>query len=229
MEAIDDVRVLTNRSSGKMGYAVARAALEAGCRVTLVSGPVALAPPAARRGALRLVRVESAREMAAAAIPAFRRCDLAFHVAAVADFRPAARIRGKLKKGRALSSGGGVVRLALVANPDILWSCGRIKHEMQILVGFALESADGERNARAKLRAKNLDFVVWNDPSALNADRSNVTVLGRDGERIPLRGHKSGIGRRLVALALQRWQRRSHETHPRQRTQRTRRRPRRRA
>jgi phosphopantothenoylcysteine decarboxylase/phosphopantothenate--cysteine ligase len=150
--------------------------------------------------------------MAAAAIPAFRLCDLAFHVAAVADFRPASRLRGKLKKRRALAAGGGRVRLALVANPDILWSCGRIKHERQILVGFALEAANGERNAREKLREKNLDFVVWNDPSALNADRSNVTVIGRDGERVALRGRKSGIGRRLVALAIQRWQRRSHET-----------------
>jgi phosphopantothenoylcysteine decarboxylase/phosphopantothenate--cysteine ligase len=205
VEAIDDVRYISNRSSGKMGYAVAAAACEAGCDVTLVTGPVSLSLPNACGGRLVAVRVESARDMAAAALAAFARADIAFHVAAVADFRPAKRVKGKIKKKRALRAGRGRVRLELVPNPDILWSCGKVKRDRQILVGFALEAAGGEANALEKLRDKNLDFVVWNDPSSLNAERANVTVLGRNGERIPIHADKARIGRKLVSLALTRW------------------------
>lgn len=210
-EAIDDVRYISNRSSGKMGYAIASAALDAGCAVILVTGPVSIARPANIGGRLRVIDVESASEMAAAAIPAFRNCDIAIHVAAVSDFRPKHRIRGKLKKRQALAAGRGRLQLELVANPDILRSCGRIKHKGQVLIGFALESSDGVQNARAKLHEKNLDFVVWNDPSALNAARSNVTVIGRNGERLPIRDHKSKIARRLIALALERWRQQSQK------------------
>lgn len=188
-----------------MGYAVAQAALDAGCNVTLVSGPVAMDPPRAVRGKLQLLHVETAREMAAAAIPAFAKCDIAFHVAAVADFRPATRIRGKLKKQAALEAGDGRVMLQLVANPDILRSCGNIKHKGQVLVGFALESSNGVRNAIKKLKEKNLDFVILNDPSALNASVSNVTVIGRDGLRLPICDHKTKIARRLVEIAIEQW------------------------
>jgi phosphopantothenoylcysteine decarboxylase/phosphopantothenate--cysteine ligase len=204
-----------------MGLAVAEAAIRAGCEVTIVLGPVPVAAGAAprepRRPRFRILPVESAREMAAAAIPAFRNCDIAFHVAAVADFRPASRVRGKIKKRAALAAGKGRFLLELVPNPDILWSCGKIKRKGQILVGFALESVDGERNARSKLREKNLDFVVWNGPSTLNADRANVTVITREGKRTPIRGTKAAIGRRLVALALARWHQSQHATQPTQR------------
>jgi len=211
-EPIDRVRYLTNRSSGRMGYAVAAAALAAGCDVDLVTGPVELEPPKAPKGArLTVHRVETARQMRAAALPAFRGCDLAFHVAAVSDFRPARFVRGKLKK-RDLAARGGALVLELVPNPDILWECGQRKHQRQLLVGFALEAADGVRNALLKLREKNLDFVVLNGPSALNATRADVTVLARDGERISIRAEKSRIGGQLVALALERWRRQLHKT-----------------
>jgi len=192
-EPIDAVRFVSNRSSGKMGYAIAVAALEAGADVTLVSGPVALdAPPGAR-----VVRVETAREMHRAALAAFARCDLAFHVAAVADFRPANPLRGKLKK-----EGRGSLVLHLAPNPDILLECGRRKRAGQILVGFALEASDGERNARSKLRRKNLDLVVLNAPSALDADATSVLVLGRDGARRALVGRKGAVAQALVRMVF---------------------------
>ncbi|MFN0207862.1 MAG: phosphopantothenoylcysteine decarboxylase [Planctomycetota bacterium] len=215
-EAIDDVRYISNRSSGKMGYAVAAEACEAGCDVTLITGPVSLPIPNTGRARFRVISVESACDMADAAIPAFRNADIAFHVAAVADFRPAKRVRGKLKKKQALKDGNNRVTLELIANPDILWSCGQIKREGQILVGFALEASNGERNAREKLRQKNLDFIVWNDPSALNNDRANVTVLGREGERIPIRDTKSRIAKRIVSLALERWRHLQQQQIPKQ-------------
>lgn len=193
-----------------MGYSVAQAALDAGCSVVLVTGPAAATPPRPRKQ-LKTIAVESAREMAAAAIPAFKNCDIAFHVAAVADFRPAVRFRGKLKKQRALEEGAGRLLLTLIPNPDILRSCGNIKHNRQVLIGFALEVSNGKQNAIQKLKEKNLDFVVWNDPSALNADRSNVTVIGRDGERIPIRDHKAMIAKRLVDIAIRRWRHRQQQ------------------
>lgn len=192
-----------------MGLALAEAAAAAGARVSVVLGPVERSIAAAfRRAAVDVVEVETAREMARAAIPRFRRCGVAFFAAAVADFRPWRRVRGKIGKRRALADGRGRFSLTLVPNPDILWSCGRVKREGQILVGFALESADAERRARGKLREKNLDFVVCNAPSALNAARSDVTVHFRDGGRLRLRGTKAAIGKRLIGLALERWQRR---------------------
>ncbi len=198
-----------------MGYAIARAALEAGARVTLVTGPVALALPAApprSGGRLRVLRVETARQMRAAALPAFRSCDVAFHVAAVADFRPARVVRGKIKKSAPPRAASGRIALDLVPNPDILAECGRRKRPGQVLVGFALEASRGERNARAKLRAKNLDLVVLNGPSALNAAHAEVTVLAREGDRRSMRAPKHRIARTLVRLAFDRWLRQSRAT-----------------
>lgn len=192
-----------------MGLAVARAAAARGA-VTVVLGPVDGAiEPRFRRPGIDVIPVESAREMARAVLPRFRRCDIAIHVAAVADFRPAARVRGKIKKGTVLAGGRARYVVELVENPDILWSCGQVKRERQVLAGFALESADAERHGRAKLLAKNLDFVVCNAPSTLNAARADVIVLTRDGGRHRIRGSKAAIGRRLVSLALELWHRRS--------------------
>lgn len=213
-EAIDAVRFISNRSSGRMGYAVAEAALAAGCDVTLVTGPVSLAPPTGGRGGtdprgrLKVVQVVTAREMARAAIPAFRKADMGFYVAAVADFRPRITARGKLKKRDIATGSDGVFTLEMVANPDILWSCGKIKHKGQVLTGFALEARNGAANATAKLIEKNLDFVVLNGPAALNSDRSIVTVIDRDGGRILMRDRKSRIAARLVRLAIEKWRHR---------------------
>lgn len=172
-EYIDPVRFLSNESSGRMGFALARRAAELGHRVTLVAGPVHLeTPPGVRR-----VDVMSARDMLKATQRAFREADALFMAAAVADWRPARRLSGKWRKK---DEGGDEASIALVKNPDILATVARTKGSRTV-VGFALETADGIRRAKRKLERKGADFIVLNDASALNAARSSVTILSSDG------------------------------------------------
>jgi phosphopantothenoylcysteine decarboxylase/phosphopantothenate--cysteine ligase len=187
-EYLDDVRYLTNGSTGRMGYAIAAAAAAAGHRVVLVSGPTELSTP----DGVDRIDVVSAREMHDRARAAFADCDIAFGVAAVADHRPARRAVGKPPKH------DGPLSLELVPNPDVVASLGR--HALglrasKVVVGFALESfaerpaADGSsraaalERARAKLERKGLDLIVLNAPSALGGERSQVTVLAADGRQ----------------------------------------------
>lgn len=176
-EPIDPVRYLSNHSSGKMGYAIARAALAAGHRVTLVSGPTCLTPP---EGAA-LHSVTTAIEMRDVVIGLAGTMDCAILAAAVADFRPAEFSPGKIKK----SEVGGMT-LRLVRNPDILAELGAMQTR-PLLVGFAAETTRLVANARIKLAAKNCDLIVANsvDPagSVFGSDSNTVTVLGRDGQR----------------------------------------------
>ncbi len=192
-EPIDPVRGLTNRSSGKQGYAVASALAELGARVTLVSGPVALtAPPGVAR-----VQVESAREMLAAveaALPA----DVAVMSAAVADWRVDGVASGKLKKAP-----GGPPSLALIENPDILAAVSAPgPRRPRLVIGFAAETADLEANARAKLSRKGCDWIVGNDVSGevFGAEANAVTLFTRDGdaEAWP-RQSKAEVARKLAA------------------------------
>lgn len=190
-EPWDSIRYLSNRSSGRMGYAIAEAAGTLGHEVTLISGPVALQPP---KG-VRFLPVTTALEMEKACKRMFSQVDAVIMAAAVADFRPARRVAGKLKK-----EGSRILSLRLVKNPDILLGLGRRKGSRK-LIGFALEAADGLANARGKLRRKNLDFIVLNGPGALEGERASVTVFGRDGSRRDWKSvTKQEIGRRLVAL-----------------------------
>lgn len=172
-EAIDPVRFVSNRSSGKMGYALASALARRGARVVLVSGPVDLAPP----WGAEVVRVETAAEMRRAVLDARQGAAAIFMVAAVADFVPAAA-PSKIKKA------GGPLVLTLEAGPDILAELGREKGSV-LLVGFAAETDDMLANARAKLEAKNLDFIVANDVAradvGIGAERNAVTILDRSG------------------------------------------------
>lgn len=174
-EAIDPVRYLSNRSSGKMGYAIAAAAARRGAEVVLVSGPTEIAPP----GGVRLVRVETASQMREAVLEARGGAHAIFMVAAVSDYVPAAA-PSKLKKT------GSALTLVLDEGPDILAELGRMKGET-ILVGFAAETDDLLRNASDKLSRKNADFIVANDVSApglgFGSDRNAVTVLDRRGGR----------------------------------------------
>lgn len=189
-EHLDDVRFISNPSTGKMGYAVAAAAAEAGHHVVLVSGPVDLAPPPG----VRLIRVVSAVEMRDAVASAFADCDCLVMTAAVSDYRPATRLAGKLKKTSE------TLDLKLVRNPDILAEFGAKKGRRRI-VGFALEAEDGERNAVAKLRAKHMDWVVLNSPTAFGAERADVTILARNGERTVLEGtSKLDIARKIMDI-----------------------------
>jgi phosphopantothenoylcysteine decarboxylase/phosphopantothenate--cysteine ligase len=202
-EPIDPVRMLTNRSSGKQGYAIAGALAELGGRVTLVSGPTALATPA---GVTR-VDVETAREMEAAcrrALPA----DAAVCVAAVSDWRPDAVFPVKLKKGPA-----GPPAVTLVENPDILADLSAAgPRRPALVVGFAAETNDLEANARAKLARKGCDWIVANDVRELGpgggvmgGDENEVLLLDATGvERWPRAG-KAEVARRLaqrIAAAL---------------------------
>jgi phosphopantothenoylcysteine decarboxylase/phosphopantothenate--cysteine ligase len=179
-EALDPVRFLSNRSSGKMGYALAGAARRRGARVVLVSGPVALAPP----WGVEIVAVHTAAEMRRALLEAAREADAVFMAAAVADWAPEAAPR-KIKKGEA------GLTLTLDRTPDILSELGRSRGKAT-LVGFAAETDDLLANARAKLESKNLDFVVANDVSGtdrgMESDRNAVTVLSRSGDvrEVPL-------------------------------------------
>jgi phosphopantothenoylcysteine decarboxylase/phosphopantothenate--cysteine ligase len=192
-EPIDPVRVITNRSSGKQGYAIAAAAAALGARVTLVSGPTALAaPPGVTR-----VAVETALEMLAAcqaALPA----DAAVCVAAVADWRADEVLQVKLKKTAA-----GPPTLRLMENPDILATLAASGPARPLLVvGFAAETHDLEANARAKLARKGCDWVVANDVSAegiMGGDENEVLLVFPQGlERWP-RASKAEVARRLVA------------------------------
>jgi phosphopantothenoylcysteine decarboxylase/phosphopantothenate--cysteine ligase len=172
-EPIDPVRGLTNRSSGKQGYAIAAALADLGAEVTLVSGPVALSAPAG----VRRVAVETAREMQAAvqaALPA----DIAVMSAAVADWRVDGVATGKIKKAP-----GGPPSLALIENPDILAGVSAAgAGRPALVIGFAAETTDLDANARAKLSRKGCDWIVGNDVSGdvFGADANAVTLFTRD-------------------------------------------------
>lgn len=193
-ERIDPVRYLSNDSSGKMGFAIAAAAVAAGHEVTLIAGPVVLETP---KGVKR-IDVESAREMLAEMRSAFPECDTLFMAAAVCDFRPARRLRGKWRKK---DVGQERASLELIPNPDILGSITRRKGD-RLVVGFALETSDGLRRAKEKLERKRMDYVVLNGPSALNAAKTSVKILGRDGSQRDLVGRtKSAVAKVLVGLS----------------------------
>ncbi|RJQ85523.1 MAG: bifunctional phosphopantothenoylcysteine decarboxylase/phosphopantothenate--cysteine ligase CoaBC [Desulfobacteraceae bacterium] len=175
-EAIDPVRFITNPSSGKMGYAIARAALMRGAQVTLVSGPSALTPPLNAR----VLQVTSASEMAAAVLAEMDRHDIVIKTAAVADFRPASVSDLKIKKEQAGLS------IQLERTQDILKAVGERKQN-QILVGFAAETHDMDAFATEKLKAKNLDMIVGNivggADAGFNADTNRAIVYFKNGTR----------------------------------------------
>ncbi len=184
-EAVDPVRYLTNRSSGKQGYAVAQAALDAGAEVTLITTVESLPLPA---GAER-VMVESALELKDAVLTASAHADILVMAAAVADFRPAQAATHKIKKEE------GVPTISLAANPDILLAVAEQRREVGrpiVTVGFAAETDNLLEHAQSKLERKALTFIVANDVSAADAgfavDTNRVTLLGVDGwsETLPL-------------------------------------------
>jgi phosphopantothenoylcysteine decarboxylase/phosphopantothenate--cysteine ligase len=171
-EKIDPVRYLTNRSSGRMGYALAEAALRRGARVLLVSGPTALTPP----GAAEVTRVESAEEMRDAVLRLLPQASIVIKTAAVSDYRPKVAVGQKIKRK-------GPMSLDLEATPDILKELS-VKKDAQIIVGFAAETENVLENARQKLVAKNLDAIVVNDVSregiGFDSERNAVTIITRE-------------------------------------------------
>ena len=201
-EAIDPVRVITNRSSGKQGYAVAAEAAARGADVTLVSTVDRPVPPG-----VTVVPVASAADMQAAVVPRAPEADLVVMAAAVADFRPARVAGAKIKK----ADDGSVPELALERTHDFLVDLGRTKPPGQVLVGFAAETDDVVANARTKLERKRLDLIVANDVGApgvgFEHDTNAVTILRADGsQRAVALADKRQVARAIVdeVVALRR-------------------------
>ena len=173
-EYIDPVRFISNASSGKMGYALARAALKGGHKVTLITAPTCQKPPSAAK----LVNVETAAQMFGAVKKHFARCDCLIMAAAVSDYTPARPSGTKIKKS------GKSMTIKLKPTADILkWAgkqkqlnCQRAKEKRKIVVGFALEDKAVRVRAEKKLKNKNLDMIVANTPAAIGADKSNVQI-----------------------------------------------------
>jgi phosphopantothenoylcysteine decarboxylase / phosphopantothenate---cysteine ligase len=195
-ERIDPVRYLTNRSSGKMGFAVAAAAHEAGAHVTLVTGPVQLPTPA---GVTR-INVESARDMYAAVHRHIADADVFIAAAAVADYQPVKVAKQKIKKD------GGAIKLDLEPAPDIVKSVADMA-KRPLVVGFAAETNDVEQNARAKLKRKNLDMIAANQVGeglAFDCEDNALTVLWPGGKIEVARAPKLQVARELIALIAKR-------------------------
>ena len=190
-EPIDPVRYISNRSSGKMGYAIAEAAIEAGHDVVLISGPVNLDRPTAAK----LVSVSTSQEMFDAVHNHIPDCDVLVMSAAVADYKPTTASKQKLKKSDMTLS------LELVPTRDILASLAKQDRKF-LVVGFAAETENVEANAIKKLREKNCDVIVANDARiAMESDENEVTILFRDGEKKKItRGSKTIIARELIKI-----------------------------
>jgi phosphopantothenoylcysteine decarboxylase/phosphopantothenate--cysteine ligase len=193
-EPVDPVRYLANRSSGRQGHAIAAAAAEAGARVTLVSGPVAIADPPG----VTVVKIETAREMLDAVLAALP-ADVAIMAAAVADWRPARESIGKIKK----DGSGRTPALELTENPDILATIGQ--HESlrpRLLIGFAAETDDLLQNARKKLDRKGADLILANDVSPetgiMGGEENAIRVVSRTGVEDWPRLAKSDVARKIV-------------------------------
>lgn len=198
-EALDPVRYISNHSTGKMGFAIAEACIEAGARVTLVAGPASLPTPA------RVARVDvlSATEMLAAVQAAVAGSDIFIATAAVADYRPVQVAAQKIKKSAE------TLTLDLVRNPDIVAAVAARK-DRPLVVGFAAETEKVVEHARDKLQRKRLDMIVCNDVArsdiGFRSDDNAVTVIWSEGARMLEKASKSTIARQLVQLIAERLQ-----------------------
>jgi phosphopantothenoylcysteine decarboxylase/phosphopantothenate--cysteine ligase len=199
-EPLDPVRFLGNRSSGRQGYAIARAALARGAEVTLISANAALADPAGAK----VVRVGTAEDMKLAVEDVASSADAIVMAAAVADFRPAVRAEGKIKKGNADPA-----PVALVRNADILAEISTTRRRPgQVIVGFAAETDDAIANGRAKLAAKRCDLIVVNEVGehrTFDSEHNAATILGADGsETVVEHGSKDALGHAIWDLVVAR-------------------------
>jgi phosphopantothenoylcysteine decarboxylase/phosphopantothenate--cysteine ligase len=201
-EPIDPMRYISNRSSGRMGYALAEACVEAGAKVTLVSGPVCLPTPER----LTRIDIETAAEMLAAVESKLGECDIFISTAAVADYRPAQMAEQKLKKSDE------VISLELARTEDVL-AMVAARDEAPFTVGFAAETENIIENAQGKLQAKGLDMIAANkigktgsgEPLGVESEDNALRVFWPGGEQDLPRAHKSQLARQLVALIGQRY------------------------
>ncbi len=187
-EYLDDVRYLSNASSGRMGYALAEEAVSRGHQVVLVTGPVDIAPPEG----CELCPVQTTDDMRLACESAFPDCDGVIAAAAVCDYKPLHRVAGKIAKT------GGPITIEMIETDDVLAGLGRQK-DGRWIVGFALEAANSRENALQKLRAKNCDVVVLNGPSAIGSLSNSVELIDATGKPIASwNGSKTDVARELI-------------------------------
>lgn len=196
-EYLDSVRFISNASSGRMGYALAEAAVRGGHEVTLVSAPAAVEAP---KG-VKLIKVESAGEMFAAVKKYFNWCDCLIMAAAVSDWTPVKRAKKKIKKT------GKSITIKLKPTADILkWAGREIKNQIsniknkKLLVGFALEDKNLRANAEKKMRAKGLDVIIANEPAAIGAERSEVQIKTVSSRWKKMLGSKRVIAEKVTSL-----------------------------
>jgi len=198
-EALDPVRYISNHSSGKMGYALAQAAIDAGALTTLVSGPVTLAAPEHAR----IRQVESAQQMLEQCLELTAECDIFIACAAVADYRPTTIEARKIKKGPRQ------ITLELERNPDIVAAVAACENR-PFTVGFAAETNDLLAHARDKMERKGLDMIVANDVSdrsiGFNSDNNEATVLWAGGEQEMALTGKGAMARQLIQLIAKRFE-----------------------
>lgn len=197
-EAIDPVRYITNHSSGKMGYAIAAAAIKMGAKVTLVSGPTNLPTPSG----VNSIEVESAADMHQAVMDKVADCDIFIGCAAVADYRPVQRIEQKIKKTEQ------ELTLTFTKNPDILADVAKLQHA-PFTLGFAAETQDVATYAKQKLERKNLNMIAANDVSkqdqGFNSDKNALTIYWNGGEKSLQVADKSKLAEQLLVVVAQRY------------------------
>jgi len=206
-EYIDPVRFISNASSGKMGYALARAVLKAGHEVTLITAPTALKPPAGAE----VIRVENAAQMFAAVKEHFGRCDCLIMAAAVADYTPAHPAKTKIKKnvGGRLGGASPTLHLDLKPTPDILKWAGRqgrvcnAHHKPKIVAGFALEDKDLRANAERKMRDKKLDMIIANTPGAIGADTSTLHIKTTKSDWVDIGNAQKAASARCIIRMIE--------------------------
>ena len=195
-EAIDPVRFLTNKSSGKMGYAIAKTAADQGHRVILISGPTRLNVP----DKVDYIPVESTQEMYDSVEHWIKKADIAIFSAAVADYQPASISEQKIKKG------SGAMTLELVQTPDILGSARKSFRYEGVLVGFAAETEQLEKNARAKLDRKNCDLIVANDVSrkdiGFDVDENEILIISPHRTEKPAKASKQHLSHIILEHAV---------------------------
>ncbi|MBN2212503.1 MAG: phosphopantothenoylcysteine decarboxylase [Sedimentisphaerales bacterium] len=192
-EYLDPVRFISNPSTGKMGYACARAALRRGHRVTLISGPTVLRPPVGAK----VIHVETGEQMWQAVRKTYPHCDAVIMTAAVGDFKPRRRSKTKISKTQSGRSG---LILHLIPARDILAKLGRHKKH-QTLIGFAVQDRCARTRALAKLKAKNLDAIILNSPAAFAADRTTAGIFTDDGWTAYKDVAKTTLATRIIHLA----------------------------
>jgi phosphopantothenoylcysteine decarboxylase / phosphopantothenate---cysteine ligase len=187
---LDPVRYLTNASSGRMGAALAEAAIAAGHKVTIVSGPVEVAYP----DEAEVINILSTEELLEKCLKVFPECDGLIAAAAPSDYRPLAVAKNKIRKS------GGALKLELVETPDVVASLGEIKNR-QWMVAFALETEDQHLRAMQKLERKNCDLIVVNGPEAVHSRETSVEILDAAGKVVAaFSGGKDHVGREILRV-----------------------------